>query len=110
MPEITSAQAQAQLRRHHFARIHPLVTAERVADAVEREFTSLDNPGFCLVCGAEADGCEPDAEQYPCESCGEPAVYGAAEILIAIAGSCRPKTGPATCGPLFYWRMAAAAE
>ena len=28
---------------------------------------------------------QPDAEQYPCESCGEPAVYGAAEILIAIA-------------------------
>jgi hypothetical protein len=56
-----------------------------VADAVERELTTLDNPGFCLACGAEAEGCEPDAEQYPCESCGELAVYGAAEILIAIA-------------------------
>jgi hypothetical protein len=42
--------------------------------------------GFCLACGAEAsDGCEPDAEQYECESCGEHAVYGAEEILIAIA-------------------------
>ena len=85
MPEITPAQPQAQLRRHHFAHIHPSVTAERVAETVERELTALDNPGFCLACGAEADGCEPDAEQYPCESCGEPAVYGAAEILIAIA-------------------------
>jgi hypothetical protein len=56
-----------------------------VAEAVERELTTLDNPGFCLACGAEADGCEPDAEQYACESCGERAVYGAAEILIAIA-------------------------
>jgi hypothetical protein len=90
MPEITPAQPRVQLRRHHFAHIHPSVTAERVADAVERELTTLDNPsrrrpGSCLACGAEADGCEPDAEQYPCESCGEPAVYGAAEILIAIA-------------------------
>jgi hypothetical protein len=61
------------------------ITAERVTDAVERQFTGLDNPGFCLACGAEAEGCEPDAEQYKCESCGAAAVYGAEEILIAIA-------------------------
>jgi hypothetical protein len=85
MPEITPAQPEAQLRRHHFAHIHPSVTAERVAEAVERELTTLDNPGFCLARGAEADSCEPDAQQYLCESCGKTAVYGAAEILIAIA-------------------------
>jgi hypothetical protein len=85
MPEITPARAQGQLRRQHFAHIHPSVTTERVAEAVERELTALDHSGFCLACGAEADGCEPDAEQYLCESCGEAAVYGAAEILIAIA-------------------------
>jgi hypothetical protein len=70
--------------------MHPSVTAERVAEALSCELTTLDNPsrrkpGSCLACGAEADGCEPDAEQYLCESCGEPAVYGAAEILVAIA-------------------------
>ena len=81
----TPPQARAQLRRHHFALIHPSITAERVAQAVERELITLDNPGFCLACGAEAEGCEPDAQQYVCESCGEAAVYGAAEILIAIA-------------------------
>jgi hypothetical protein len=85
MSVITLASARAQMRRHHFAHIHPSLTADRVGEAVERELTSLDNPGFCLACGAEADGCEPDAQQYVCESCGEPAVYGAAEILIAIA-------------------------
>ncbi len=56
-----------------------------MAEAVARELTSLDNPGFCLACGAESEGCEPDAEQYECEICGAAAVYGAQEILLAIA-------------------------
>ena len=48
MSAITPAQARAQLRRDHFAHIHHSITAERVTEAVERQFTSLDNPGFCL--------------------------------------------------------------
>jgi hypothetical protein len=85
MPALTPASACAKLRRDHFAHMHPSVTAERVTEALERELTSLDNPGFCLACGAKAEGCEPDARQYQCESCGAAAVYGAEEILIAIA-------------------------
>jgi predicted RNA-binding Zn-ribbon protein involved in translation (DUF1610 family) len=85
MAAIIPVQARTQLRQHHFAHIHPSITVERVTEAVERECTSLDDPGFCLACGAEAEGVEPDAEQYACESCGEAAVYGAAEILVAIA-------------------------
>ena len=86
MSATTPALARAMLRRDHFAHIHPSITAERVTDAVERQLASLENPGFCLACGAEAsEGCEPDAQQYECESCGEHAVYGAEEILIAIA-------------------------
>ena len=90
MSTITPAAARARLRRDHFAHIHPSITAERVTEAVEREVTSLDNPsrrkpGSCLACGAEAESCEPDARQYECESCGAHAVYGAQEILIAIA-------------------------
>jgi hypothetical protein len=48
-----------------------------------RELHSLDNPGICLRCGEEAEGCEPDAENYTCESCGEKQVYGAQQALIA---------------------------
>ena len=62
--------------------VHPSITEEVVSEAVERRMTSLDNPGFCLACGFEQGGCEPDAEEYECESCGENAVYGADELLI----------------------------
>ncbi len=62
--------------------IHPSVTRDRVTEAVEREQTSLDNPGFCIRCGDEAEGVEPDARTYECETCGAHAVYGAAELLI----------------------------
>lgn len=62
-------------------RMHPSITADRVVEAVEREMTTLDNPGFCIACGEEADGCEPDARCYECEFCGERKVYGAQELL-----------------------------
>jgi hypothetical protein len=63
-------------------KLHPSITVHRVCDAVERRMTSLDNPGFCLTCGEEAEGCEPDARRYKCEHCGDRAVYGADELLI----------------------------
>jgi hypothetical protein len=65
--------------------IHKSITEDLVVDAVERRMTSLDNPGFCIACGAEAEGCEPDVRRYKCESCGERAVYGAEELLLHIA-------------------------
>lgn len=62
--------------------IHPSLTLKRVIDAVERQMTTLDNPGFCLACGEEQEGCEPDAHQYECEACGALRVYGAEELLL----------------------------
>jgi hypothetical protein len=41
---------------------HESITRERVAEMVERQATTLDNPGACLICGEEAMGVEPDAE------------------------------------------------
>jgi hypothetical protein len=65
--------------------IHTSVTLDRVMEAVERHNTMLDNPGFCIACGQEAEGVEGDARKYTCESCDEPAVYGAEELLIVMA-------------------------
>jgi hypothetical protein len=41
-----------------------------------------DNSGWCVACGEEACGVEPDAAEYECESCGQRAVYGAEELLV----------------------------
>jgi hypothetical protein len=60
---------------------HASITDERVMDAIESAQTSLDNPGFCRSCGEDADGCEPDAQNYECEYCGENQVFGAEEFL-----------------------------
>jgi len=57
------------------------VTLSRVMKAVEAD-TDL---GFCLACGAEQDGCEPDAREYVCDTCGQPRVYGAEEVLMMLA-------------------------
>lgn len=51
-------------------------------DAIVGREEGLGNPGFCLACGEPANGCEPDARKYTCETCGANAVYGAEEILL----------------------------
>lgn len=61
---------------------HNYPTFQQVEDAVKRQMFGTDNPGFCLACGEEADGCEPDAQKYECEYCGEREVYGASEVLM----------------------------
>ena len=63
-------------------KIHPSITTDRVVQAVEESMIGLENPGFCLACGEDADGCEPDARNYPCEYCDERQVFGASEVLI----------------------------
>jgi hypothetical protein len=63
---------------------HASLTDDRIMEACERAMMGLDNPGFCLACGEEAEGCEPDARRYRCEDCGERQVYGAEELLIMI--------------------------
>jgi len=42
----------------------------------------LEYPGYCLACGEEAFGCEPDARNYECEACEERQVFGLEECLM----------------------------
>ncbi len=57
------------------------VSLDQVMAAVEDD----DNSGFCLACGEQAFGVEPDARKYVCESCGASKVYGAEELLMMMA-------------------------
>ena len=66
-------------------KMHPSITADRIMDGVERRMFTLDNPGFCIVCGVDAEGCEPDMRRGKCEACGKRAVFGADELLLYIA-------------------------
>ena len=56
---------------------------DAVVEAVAGDGTS----GFCLECGYEQGGCEPDAQEYTCEACGEEKVFGAEIILMLISQS-----------------------
>ena len=40
------------------------------------------NLGGCISCGEVQEGCEPDARNYECESCGEKQVFGMEELLM----------------------------
>jgi len=66
-------------------KIHPTITPERVSEAVFLSNISLEDPGFCIICGTEADGVEPDARGYKCQACGCMSVYGAEELLMELS-------------------------
>jgi hypothetical protein len=57
------------------------LTLETVMESMNGD----EYPGFCLKCGEQADGVEPDARRYECESCGANAVYGSEEIVMMFA-------------------------
>jgi hypothetical protein len=39
--------------------------------------------GICLACGERQGPVEPDAMNYPCESCGERKVWGIEQAVLA---------------------------
>lgn len=57
------------------------LTLDTIIAVVEAD----ENIGFCMSCGNDQPGCEPDARKYECESCGAREVYGAQELLITFA-------------------------
>jgi len=60
----------------------PLIDQQELLDAAEATMFGMDNLGFCIACGGEHFGCEPDARNYECEECGEHQVYGAPELVL----------------------------
>jgi len=58
----------------------PKITIDRIIEAVQAD----DHLGFCLACGEDAYGVEPDARGYTCEECDEPKVYGAEEVMLMV--------------------------
>ena len=65
--------------------MHESITSERVIEVCELAEFSLDNPGICVSCGEDAQGCEPDAAKYECEACGGPFVYGTEALLLMMS-------------------------
>jgi hypothetical protein len=65
-------------------RRHKSVTVARIIATIEENESNCMNIGICVACGEDQDGCEPDARRYECESCGQPAVYGAEELLMMV--------------------------
>lgn len=53
-----------------------------IVKCTEADYHSLDNLGGCLACGEHQGGCEPDAENYECEGCGEFKVFGLEQLLL----------------------------
>jgi len=58
------------------------VRVEVSQEQAEQLMFGMDSIGYCRACGAERDGCEPDARGYPCFECGARQVYGFEELLI----------------------------
>ena len=66
------------------SKMHSSITIDRVLPLAESQMFGLENPGICLACGEERDGCEPDAEGYECYECGEMRVMGVTELMMII--------------------------
>jgi|GEM_PF-1981907 len=58
------------------------LTMSEIIESIEDD----QNSGFCISCGEESHGIEPDAWKYECEYCEAPCVYGSEELLIMFGG------------------------
>ena len=58
------------------------LSLNQIVDAIQ----AVEYIGFCVKCGYEAYGIEPDARGYECDECGESSIYGAEELLVQFGG------------------------
>ena len=68
--------------RCDIAKKNPAQFADLVMRTAQNNMFGMTNDGICLNCHETQSGCEPDAENYECENCGERDVFGAEQILI----------------------------
>ena len=57
------------------------LTVDRILEAAQAD----DYLGFCIDCGHEHGGVEPDTRGDLCERCRRPSVYGAEELVLMVA-------------------------
>ena len=60
------------------------VDEDELCEMAQETMLDMGNAGLCIECGADADGCEPDARAYRCEDCGKPAVFGLEELVLCM--------------------------
>lgn len=58
--------------------IHPSINLDRLLEAATDENEEF---GFCILCGTQVAGIEPDIRHSPCPDCGEHTVYGVDELI-----------------------------
>lgn len=58
------------------------VTLQLSFKQVQTAAESSDYVGFCVSCGYEQYGVEPDAREYECEECKSLTVFGAEQLLL----------------------------
>ena len=64
--------------------IHSSLTFDHVLNAAKDSMFGMGTTGFCLACGSDQEGCEPDMESGKCETCEERKVMGAANLMIML--------------------------
>lgn len=55
---------------------------KRMFKVTEEQMLTDRDMGYCIYCGEEAYGVEPDARRYVCDACDKPGVYGLEELLM----------------------------
>jgi hypothetical protein len=83
MSRTTEDEVRVELARINAALAAGIINRDKVQEAAETSVFTDSHPGFCIACGLEHDGCEPDMRDGECEGCGASAVFGAQELMLS---------------------------
>ena len=61
---------------------HNPINQDSLEDAIKASLFGDGSTGFCISCGYHhVDNMEPDTQNYTCDNCDRPQVFGAEELL-----------------------------